>query len=242
MCLKPAGGETNQRGGVTAERSRLTPHPADLHPVGCLLHLLSEGLGLCARLQRAGVAGRLGGLLIPGGGTQRQPRTDQLFTLVGWGGVGVGLNIDVAPTLSGQSPCPRPVWLSASSASGCWGCPPAEGIRGGVKRSARRSERSGWCVVSGNGLTSAITHRGSTTSLSIWNSNWMSSWASFSSVSPHSFSIFLPAATNRMPLNGTRKPILAARVCVCACDLPQERVVPQHRSPLDHALGQDGQR
>lgn len=47
------------------------------------------------------------------------------------------------------------------------------------------------------------------------------------------------------PIGGGAKLITksdSSCACVCACDLPQERVVPQHRSALDHALGQDGQR
>lgn len=50
-------------------------HSTDLHPIGCLFHLLSEGLGLGARLQSAGMTGGLGCLLIStvcGGKRNRQ--------------------------------------------------------------------------------------------------------------------------------------------------------------------------
>lgn len=48
-------------------------HPTYLHPIGCLLHLLSERLGLGAGLQRARVAGRLGRLLKPMGVREDKP-------------------------------------------------------------------------------------------------------------------------------------------------------------------------
>lgn len=37
----------------------LVTHPTNLHPIGCLLHLLSQGLRLGARLHCAWVAGGL---------------------------------------------------------------------------------------------------------------------------------------------------------------------------------------
>lgn len=59
-------------------------HPTNLHPIGRLLHLLSERLGLGARLQRARVTGWLGRLLKSMSGRRRKKKKETESRSLWW--------------------------------------------------------------------------------------------------------------------------------------------------------------
>lgn len=73
-------GSKGAQGWIILKWLWLVTHPTNLHPIGCLLHLLSQGLGLGAGLQRAGVTGRLGWLLI----SEVKKKKKKAIALVHW--------------------------------------------------------------------------------------------------------------------------------------------------------------